>query len=285
MKLKNLSVAIAGVAFAAWLGACGTPTVHCLVQSSPSGTAYAFHMKYLSTTDTGPCANLKSESIGFQVYNKPHTNDFSLAWRTNGIGVPINNGVTSTEIDEAMAAGGCDTALGVCSGLDNPKANGGAKMPAFPTDDLCEMSDFTGAEQHFDAIPPTLDDDGGVIDPGAPATDIAYNFTKLRFVSNTNAPGTVFDGELTYTQDACTAHYKVFGFWPAIGCETDEDCNPVANPDAGRTLGSGINPTFAPEGKPVKCNTEQPFSDPIFGDFSGVCEIQFTSADEIKALK
>ena len=110
----------------------------------------------------------------------------------DGIGLPIANGLTSTEIDDQVNAGNC--AIGVCSSMENPKANGTAVMPSFPTNGICEMSTFVGAEQHFDAVPPGMLPDGGPdpMMPGSPATHIAYNFTKLRFASTTNAPGTKF---------------------------------------------------------------------------------------------
>ncbi len=274
MKTKNLIVGAAVVSLAAWLGACGTPIAHCLTVGSPSGSGYAYWMKYLNSDSSSACSGMKGENIGFQVYNTPRTNDFSLAWRVDGIGLPIANGQTSTEIDDQVNAGNC--AIGVCSSVENPKANGTATMPSFPTNGICEMSNFVGAEQHFDAVPPGMLPDGGPdpMMPGSPATHIAYNFTKLRFASTTNAPGTAFDGELDFTQDSCTFHYKVFGFWPAIACATDLDCAPAADVDAGHVLGSGINPTFQQDGKPIVCNKDV-----------GICELAFTNIDDINAIK
>jgi len=283
MKLKTLIVGSAAVAMAAWLGACGTPTPHCLVVGSPSGSGYPYWMKYLDADpNASDCKSITGDNIGFQVYNKPRTNDFSLGWRAQAIGGQIYLvGNTSTEIDAANCMG-----VSGCNSQENPKSNGSATMPAFPTNNVCEMSTFVASEQHFDAIPPTLDDDGGVTDPGAPATTVTMNFTKLRFANSTNAPGTVFDGELDYTQDTCTFHTKVFGLWPAIGCFVDADCNPVADPDAGYVSGSGLNPTFVDSAHPVKCNTTVPYNDP-FGDdpFDGICEISYTSVDDINAIK
>ncbi len=274
MKTKNLIVGAAMVVLAGWLGACGTPKNHCTVVVG-ANINYPYWMKYLSSdkpSDT--CGQLKGENIGFSMFNPPRTEDFSIAWRVDGIGLPLASGYTSTETDAANGGQGCLSPYGVCSSLEDPKSNGSAKMPAFPTGDVCEMSTFVGAEQHFDAIPPTLDDDGGVIDPGSPAFSAAYNFTKLRFSATTNAPGTTFDGELDYTDDNCTAHYKVFAFYPAIGCATDADCNPIADPDAGYVVGSGINPTFDSKDKPVTCNTDV-----------GMCELSYTSVDEINQIK
>ena len=118
-------------------------------------------------------------------------------------------------------------------------------------------------------------DDGGT-DPDLPATHITYNFTKLRFADTTNSPGTAFDGELDFTQDDCTAHYTVFGYWPGVtGCTADIDCSPIIDADAGHFSPSGINPTFAPAGKPILCNLAA----------GGVCELQLTSVDEIVKLQ
>jgi hypothetical protein len=273
MKIKSLILGSAAVLGAAWLGACGTPQVHCLVVGSPSGSGAAYWMKYLNSDMSSACSQLLGEGIGFQVYNVPRTDKFTMAFRTDSIGLPISNGVTSKQIDDATTAGGC-MGVGGCNSQENPTSNGSMTMPSFPTNNTCEMKDFVAAGQDFDAIPPTLDDDGGVVDPGAPATTISFNFTKLRFASSTNAPGTAFDGEVDFKQDACSFHYKVFGFWPQIACGVDADCNPVADPDAGYVQGSGINPTFQDGTHPIKCNKDV-----------GVCELSYTSVDDINAIK
>lgn len=84
-----------------------------------------------------------------------------------------------------------------------------------------------------------------------PPTTIKYEWSNLKFYVTAGAPGTQFSGDLKYTEDDCTIEYTAVGMWPAVGCATDDDCNPCANPDAGLTIGSGISPDF-----PTKCDTD-----------------------------
>lgn len=78
-----------------------------------------------------------------------------------------------------------------------------------------------------------------------------YEWSNLQFYVTAGAPGTQFTGDLKYTEDDCTIEYTAIGLWPAVACGSDDDCNPCANPDAGLTIGSGINPDF-----PTKCDTD-----------------------------
>lgn len=88
----------------------------------------------------------------------------------------------------------------------------------------------------------TLRADGGV------ATDeaytVSYDFANVRFYATPEVPSTQFQADLTYTVDNCTATYNVVAIYPPHHCETDEDCLPNRDLDAGRIFGSGINPAF-----------------------------------------
>jgi hypothetical protein len=84
-----------------------------------------------------------------------------------------------------------------------------------------------------------------------PALSTKYAWKNLQFYVTASAPGTQFSGDLTYTEGDCTIEYTAVGLWPAIQCGSDADCNPCADPDAGTTVGSGINPDF-----PTKCDMD-----------------------------
>ncbi|WP_147468225.1 MULTISPECIES: hypothetical protein [Corallococcus] len=81
--------------------------------------------------------------------------------------------------------------------------------------------------------------------------DINYQFGKVRVYSNPGAPGTQMTGELTYTNNGCTAKYVMRAIWPAVGCDPSLDPNDPANAPSTCGAGSGMNPDFA-----VTCDPE-----------------------------
>ena len=127
---------------------------------------------------------------------------------------------------------------------DGKKLNAIGKMPQFPTNGVCTVTDFTGGEQNFQA---EMDIDGNVI----PAVTHKLEFTEFNVINSTKVPGTAFTSKIKYTEGSCVANYTAVGFWPEVHCEADADCDPSADLDAGRILGSGINPEFKP-----KCDTD-----------------------------
>lgn len=95
-----------------------------------------------------------------------------------------------------------------------------------------------------------------------PATDLKYEWSNVDFYVTAAAPGTQFSADVDITLNGCKATYRAIGMWPAVDCtaftvpatETapaievtgDELCDPEANGDKGRPVGSGINPDFGP---------------------------------------
>ncbi|RKH45050.1 hypothetical protein D7Y23_26465 [Corallococcus sp. AB050B] len=75
--------------------------------------------------------------------------------------------------------------------------------------------------------------------------DITYQFGKVRVYSNPGAPGTQMTGELSYTNNGCTAKYVMRAIWPAVACDPRLDTNEPANAPSTCGSGSGINPDFA----------------------------------------
>lgn len=92
-----------------------------------------------------------------------------------------------------------------------------------------------------------------------PSTDLSYKWSNVQVYVTAAAPGTQFKADVTITLDGCAAEYTAVGMWPAVDCTdyagtgaaSDDFCNPVADPDSGRIIGSGINPDFGP----VTCDT------------------------------
>lgn len=77
----------------------------------------------------------------------------------------------------------------------------------------------------------------------APQT-ITYQFKNVKVYSAPSAPGTQMTGELTYTNNGCTANYVMRAVWPATWCDPTLDPNDEANAASTCGAGSGINPDF-----------------------------------------
>jgi hypothetical protein len=99
--------------------------------------------------------------------------------------------------------------------------------------DFCSATDFSAAT--VNAGPKTSN-------PPEAATSITYQFANVKVYSAPDAPGTQLTGDLTYTQDGCTAQYTVRAVWPATPCDPTS-----AKPADLCGEGSGINPDFAVE--------------------------------------
>jgi hypothetical protein len=151
-----------------------------------------------------------------------------------------------------------------------PYAFGKFKTLSPGSDNFCAVTLDQPAEQNFAGITeidlltgdPKAD---AMMKPLAPQdVNVKYAWNDFKLYVTPAAPGTQFSGDLTYTQsvgaDSCTVTYHAVGMWPAVDCgvyndytgdadDTDPDsCLPDADTEAGRPVGSGINPDF-----PVEC--------------------------------
>jgi hypothetical protein len=263
LKTRMLVVAAAMAAIAASLGACaGQPNAGCPVATSnPAVLLPPFWVKYTPVATTA-CSDLTGEGIGFQKYNAPGSEETRLAYRVESLGT-------------AYAKKRRDP-----SDPEGKNLNGFSKLPAFPDkDNYCAATDFMPAQQTFAEIPAMPKPDGGMV-PAVPELALKYEFKNLKFLATVNAPGTVFTGELTRTENGCSASFKTLGLWPQIPCDSagndmtkngyNLECDPYPKEDAGHLLGSGINPTFSPEAKPLTCGAE------------GWCELQLTIEEVAK---
>jgi hypothetical protein len=217
-----------------------------------------------------PLADLKGDIIGFETYHpKKQTGDqvapdFStglVAWQADALGVTLQDRDADPSTDHRPYGQGTWTSV-------EPDANG-----------ICTVKDVKPAEQNLpkvDAVPPDMKNPKG--SPEIPASTIKYEWTNLTMYVTAAAQGTQFTADLAYTQDACSADFRVRGIWPLVGCiKLDKDGNPAGKdgkslldddgnptgpfvpddslccPDAslaaGRAVGSGINPDF-----PTKCD-------------------------------
>jgi hypothetical protein len=99
------------------------------------------------------------------------------------------------------------------------------------------------AEQHFDAETLGLTDGGTVV---FPSLVVRFEFVDVRVRSTARVPGTVLTAQLSHTEGACTARYRLEAFYPAVACTRDTDCQSEPRLDAGALAGSGFNPLFRP---------------------------------------
>lgn len=121
---------------------------------------------------------------------------------------------------------------------------------------VCHLVDIADSEQNY---PPVLDDMGMEEEP---ALSLRYQWEDVRLISTAELPGTVIDGKVTITEDACVATYKVYAIHPIVFCDPTENemrdgksynpaCDPEPNVAEGRVTGSGMNAAIEPTCIPV----------------------------------
>lgn len=155
--------------------------------------------------------------------------------------------------------------------MDGKNLNIIANMPQFPTAGKCALTQVSGGAQNYQAETAL---DGTVF----PAITYKVEFTDTSVINNAEIPGIAFTGKVKYTEGGCVANYEAIGFWSGYNTGTPEifctpaagsaagslsdapECDPNADLDAGRLLGSGMSPAFKP-----KCRADA--MDPT----SGIC--------------
>lgn len=220
----------------AFTTSCAQPLLNC-------GSAYGYYAAeytLIEGDETSACGQLPGDVLGMTTYfqegGKNGTPDYQnadVAIRPESLGIMI---------DYAEARGVID------GDVVFYQANAiGSFTDGFPDEaTFCMAEDFGTSEVSLPAIdeipddPATLEEDE--TQPAQAAIDVAYTWTNARFVVSADAQGTQFEADLEYTQDGCTAKYHVVGVYPAVGCETNDECNDDKN---------GLNPDFA-----LRCNTD-----------------------------
>jgi hypothetical protein len=227
---------LALTALLALLPSCEQPKANCTAGVGAFAAKYT--LKPGSKVGDGTCDTLKGEIIGLAKYN------------------PLKEGErTVQDLTKAFLV------------IRTSKLGGLALAPEAPAVDDADIVS-TG-----DFVSTTPDDDDvcsvPVLSPAEyqadPATRIKYEWSKVRLLVTTAYPGTQMVGELTYTENDCTASYSVMGLWPGVACEGKNAegkpsgmpdpalCDPNADPASGRATGSGINPDLEER---VACDPE-----------------------------
>ena len=235
--------------------ACSQPKVKCITARGD------FAAKFTLKSGTGPCAELKGDTIGFQSYNAyggakgaPDFNKASIAMILGTVGGYADRAATGD-----LDADGKPVSY-VDPNTDHHTYSIGDFSTDVPGEDgFCVVPTMKPAEQVLPAIQEIPEDPDAETDavPAQEAVNAKVEWANVRVYVSANAIGTQFAANLKYTLNGCTAEYDVIGVYPAHGCANakgepdDNECSPVADPDAGRRFGSGINPDF-----PVACDKE-----------------------------
>ena len=174
---------------------------------------------------------------------------------TGNVGLPDGG---SFKVSRTNECGPVDDPINRVDATD-PKGknlNAIGKMPQFPTNNVCAITEFAGGVQNYQAE--SLDLVDGTTQT-LPAITYKLEYTNFNVINSTKVPGTAFTADVKYTAGACVAEYKALGFWPPVACSNpasqgalvdSTECDPSGDLDAGRVTGSGINPEFKP-----RCDT------------------------------
>jgi hypothetical protein len=233
MNLRLIALGAGTLGCIATLSACGSEQQEpqCVVARAVSdGSTGSFATTYTLKAGQDPeraCAKLKPEPVGLQKYfNKNPEGPASVGIRTANMGSLLKKHATQLRVDVPNNANSVGTLTTQAPGPDN----------------FCEVPALSPSQ--LTVVEPPL--------------NVSYLWSNLRIYNTPEIPGTQFVADLSYSENDCTAEYKVRGIWPVVRCENsktkqadDTLCDPRADYSVGRLRGSGINPLF-----PVKCDPD-----------------------------
>lgn len=242
MNLRLIALGAGAVGFTAVLGACGTDQQQdpqCVVARAVSdGSTGSFAATYHLKEGQDPsraCAQLKPEPVGLQKYfNQDPAGRDSVGVRSARMGSLLTTNASRLNTSVSSDANSVGELTTAAPGPDN----------------FCEVPVLSAARLEAEATSTGTE-------PQA-ALSVTYEWSNLRIYNTPQIPGTQFVADLRYTENDCTAEYKVKGIWPVVKCQNsktkladDTLCDPRPDFEAGRLRGSGINPLF-----PVKCDPD-----------------------------
>jgi hypothetical protein len=192
------------VAAALSAGCADQPPVKCTVADG------ALAAKFYLVSGTGACSMIKGDTFGVSAYvvnpTNPGDGRSKVAIQSQTLGNLRATGEAATppvvDADPAHVA----YALGVFQTV----------LPG--PDGVCTVPALDAAEIKLGDVPMQTFDDGGTNGPQA-ATDVKYAWSNVRVYVTPAQIGVQLTGELTFTQDGCTASYHVAGLWPNVSCD------------------------------------------------------------------
>jgi hypothetical protein len=266
---KRIVTAVALLGAAGFVSGCSIeqPSAGCIVQDATDAPWQAVYILKNPADASKSCGQLQGEALGVFKFVNPYPDQHPgvpasrLAIRpegtasrftgtytygvTNADGSPkidpktgkqVKKTVTEPRVDlESMSAAEALTVQQAATGMS-------ASLADQPDDKgLCKASSFEPAKIAASEIRNEVDSSKVEI----PAENINYKFGDVFVYSHPSAPGTQLEGSLTYTDDNCSAEYRVLALWPQIPCDPDAFANPTPENAADRCgEGSGLNPDF-----------------------------------------
>jgi hypothetical protein len=203
-----------------------------------------FWAKYTLIEGSGSCASYEGDFIDAQRYLAPGATSATVAVATGRMTTAtrtlVNDELPRFALNEDAGAYTKESAIGTFTSLT-------------PVGGVCELASFVASDQD---LPPVSYEvplsDGGTRTETEPGIHIKEEWADFKIINNARFTSTVVSATLTVTEDECTAKYQVDALHPVVACTLDEECNPEANPNAGRSAGSGLQAAFFKDGIP-KC--------------------------------
>jgi hypothetical protein len=176
------------------------PPLGCPVQKPVWAVRYVLKP---GQTVTGACAEKTSERLGMERFDNPQTGTSILAIKP--------------ELLAILDADAPDTL---------PYASGA--FPQSPNEgDFCVAQTFSKAEKLLPAS------------GGDPEFYVSYEWSNVKVIATADIPGTQMVGDVTYTEDDCSANYEAWAVFPSVICAVGGEPSDAQCYDDGR-----INPDF-----------------------------------------
>lgn len=188
---------------------CSQAKPECTVGSA-SGSPFTARLALVDGDPESACGQKKSLTLGMQVY---HPDAGGSPDRSTRVVAIQTLGLSAAPRDDAAK--------------DKPYALGTFTSLEPDEHDICTIPTFEPAQG---TVPPegtggSGDGGTGGADPGE-SRSVKYEWSNMRVYVTAANLGNQFEADLTYTEEGCTAKYKVVGVWPRIDCQIYE-----ANPD------------------------------------------------------
>ena len=254
--------------------------------------------QYKLVSGTGTCSTYEGDRVDFQRYQPPDSTTSTFAFMPRRVG-------RITRFDPCTGA-----ADGLLFRNDPADPNHLKEAPRGTQDvypnaqGFCTSATLIPAEQNLEEMtvdkclaaginPSRLADGGTTLADGGsalktplpkPALHYKDTWSNYRQLSTARFTSNIWEADLEVVRDACTATYKVLGFFPPVGCATvngDEDCNPDSNVAKGRAVGSGIPADFASKCVALTGAYEKGYLANFPGGINGQSTVNFEAVDGV----
>lgn len=258
MKIRMIGLMLGAGALAVWGAGCEQPTIDC------RATRGSFATKFILTSGSGECSEIKTAIVGLQSYYEKSAD--------------ANNQVDVTRSSLAIKGGTelvdlVHTLADECGGgeVTTHEFSEGSFASVDPENGICSVPNITASKVVTTEVPAAGDpmDPENICAEPFPAHDVTYEWRNVKVHVSTAGPGNRFEADLTYTDNGCTAQYKVCGVWPVVHCDKlDAEGNAVMGPD-GRPAGEDKLCDDQPDLEPQYAI---PYGSGINKDFNPKCD-------------